>query len=58
MVENDIDITEEWKKPPEGFNDDHDDDEEDSTKFGVNCIDRFITSIGETKALGIIGTTV
>lgn len=33
MVENDSEITQEWKCPPEGFNDDNDDDEEDSTKY-------------------------
>lgn len=58
MVENDSEITQEWKCPPEGFNDDNDDDEEDSTKFGMNCIDRFIASVGEENALNVIGLTV
>lgn len=58
MVESDTDISDEWKRPKEGFNDDNEDDEEDSTKFGINCVDRFISSIGEKNALSVIGNTV
>lgn len=58
MVENDVEITEEWRKPAEGFNDDNEDDEEDSTKFGMNCIDRFISNIEQSTALKVIGNTV
>lgn len=57
MIGIDEDILDSWKSPPEGFKDDNE-TEEDSLKFGVSCIDKFISSIGHKETLSIIGSTV
>jgi hypothetical protein len=50
MLDIDEDVSEEWKKPSEGFNDDIDEDEEfETTRFGMNTVDRLISSIGEKQ---------
>ncbi len=50
MIEIDQKVQDEWKKPPEGFNEDIEEDEDfEATRFGMNAIDRLISSIGEKE---------
>ncbi|MDD2840637.1 MAG: hypothetical protein PHY80_06030 [Rickettsiales bacterium] len=48
MVEIENDISESWMCPPEGYNEDMEDDEDfETTRFGMGAIDRLIYSVGE-----------
>lgn len=59
MIEIDEDINEEWKQPPEGFNENLEEDADfETTRFGMNAIDRIIDSVGETETLPILSATV
>lgn len=57
MIDIDEDIEESWMKPAEGFQQDGD-EEEDHVAFGKNCVDRLVSSIGETIMLPLIGQLV
>ena len=57
MVEIGDEITEEWKVPSEGYNEDRDDKDFEKTRFGMKCIDRLIYSIGEEEILPILLAT-
>ena len=54
MVEIGDEITEEWKVPYEGYNEDLHDKDFKKTRFGMKCIDRLIYSIGEKEILPIL----
>ena len=59
MVEIDDEITEEWKNPPEGYNEDMEDDEDfETTRFGMGAIDRLIYVIGEEEMLPVLSATI
>lgn len=47
MVEIENEISESWMCPPEGYNEDMEDDEDfETTRFGMGAIDRLIYSVG------------
>ncbi len=59
MIEIDSDVTEEWKKPEEGYTDDMEDDEDfETTKFGMGAIDRIIFSVGDKEVLPILSEAI
>jgi len=59
MVEISDEITEEWKRPVEGYNEDMEDDEDfETTRFGMGAIDRLIYVIGEEEMLPILSSTI
>jgi len=60
MVSIDTEIDEDWIKPPEGFKDDHENGEveNDEVHFGMQGVDRLISSIGEKVMLPILGSVV
>lgn len=59
MIEIDDEITNEWKKPAEGFNEDLEEDADfETTRFGMNAIDRIIDSVGDSETLPILSATV
>ncbi|EAR88916.3 importin protein (macronuclear) [Tetrahymena thermophila SB210] len=59
MIEIDEEITDEWKKPAEGFNEDIEEDADfETTRFGMNAIDRIIDSVGDAETLPILSATV
>jgi hypothetical protein len=44
-IENEVSLT--WMTPPEGYNEDMEDDEDfETTRFGMGAIDRLIYTIG------------
>lgn len=48
MIEIESEITDEWKRPAEGYCDDMEDDEDfETTRFGMGAVDRLIASVGE-----------
>lgn len=59
MIEIDENITDEWKKPQQGYNDDMEDDEDfETTRFGMGAIDRIIYSVGDKQVLPILSDTI
>ena len=60
MVSIESEIDEDWIKPPEGFKDDHENGEveNDEVHFGMQGVDRLISSIGEKIMLPILGSVV
>ncbi|EGR31191.1 hypothetical protein IMG5_116170 [Ichthyophthirius multifiliis] len=59
MIEIDQEVTDEWKQPPEGFNEDIEEDADfETTRFGMNAIDRIIDSVGDKETLPILSQTV
>ena len=60
MVSIESEIDEDWIKPPEGFKDDHENGEveNDEVHFGMQGVDRLISSIGEKVMLPILGSVV
>lgn len=45
--------------PPEGYNEDmEDDDDFETTRFGMGAIDRLIYSVGEQEIMGILSETI
>lgn len=59
MIEISEEITEAWMKPDEGYNDDMEDDEDfETTRFGMGAIDRLIYTIGEEELLPILSATI
>lgn len=59
MIDISDDITDEWKAPPPGYNEDMEDDEDfETTRFGMGAIDRLIYVIGEEELLPILSATI
>ena len=59
MTEIDDEITDEWKHPAEGFNEDIEEDADfETTRFGMNAIDRIIDCIGDKEVLPVLSSTV
>lgn len=48
MIEIDEEITDEWKRPAEGYSEDFEEgDDFETTNFGMTSVDRLIASVGE-----------
>jgi len=59
MMEVDDEVDEEWKSPPDGFNDDlEEDDDQRLIKMGMDFIDRLITHIGKEYMLKFLSEVV
>lgn len=59
MIEINPEVSEEWKKPEEGYTDDMEDDEDfETTKFGMGAIDRIIFSVGDKEVLPILSEAI
>ncbi len=59
MININNEISNEWANPPEGYNDDNQDDEDQEiTNYGMNSIDRLISSIGENELFPVISKIV
>jgi hypothetical protein len=59
MVEIGDELPEDWQKPPEGYNEEMEDDEDfETTRFGMGAIDRLIYAIGEDEVLPILSATI
>ncbi|CAD8204866.1 unnamed protein product [Paramecium octaurelia] len=59
MIQISQTVTEEWMKPAEGFNDDIQQDEDcETTRFGMSSIDRLIESIGDKEMLPVLSPIV
>lgn len=59
MMDIDNDVDEDWKSPPDGFNDDlEEDDDQKLVKLGMDYIDRLITHIGKDFMLKFLSQTV
>lgn len=59
MIQISEDISDSWKQPPEGFNDDiEQDDDCETIRFGMSSIDRLIESLGEKEMLPILSSLV
>ncbi|CAD8079878.1 unnamed protein product [Paramecium primaurelia] len=59
MIQISSTITDEWMKPPEGFNDDIEQDEDcETTRFGMSSIDRLIESLGKKEMLPLLNPIV
>lgn len=60
MIQIDEDIDPEWANPKEGFSDEKENGEVDTDEisFGIQCVDRLISSIGEKVMLPILGELV
>ncbi|CAK69294.1 unnamed protein product (macronuclear) [Paramecium tetraurelia] len=59
MIQISSTITDEWMKPPEGFNDDIEQDEDcETTRFGMSSIDRLIESLGRKEMLPLLNPIV
>ena len=52
MMDVEDEVTEQWKSPPDGFNDDlEEDDDQKIIKMGMDLIDRLILNIGKDTML-------
>merc|ERR1712226_1537446 len=52
MVEIEDEILDEWKNPPDGFNEENEEeDDQKIIKFCMNCIDRLIAHVGSKVML-------
>ena len=59
MIEIDEQICEQWKRPPEGFNEDVEDGPDfETTRFGMNAIDRVIDYVGHKTTLPVLSRLV
>lgn len=59
MIDISLDVDDDWKRPPEGFNEDIEEDEDfETTRFGMNAIDRLISCIGDKEMLPNLSFTV
>ena len=59
MVHIDNEITNEWETPKEGFSDNFDEDEDyEISRFGMNSIDKLISSIGKIETLPLLSVTI
>lgn len=52
MIEIELEIDDEWKQPPEGFNEDIEDDADfETVRFGMESFDRLLESVGDKEIL-------
>lgn len=59
MIDIDDEVTEEWKSPKEGFNEDIEEDEDfETTRFGMSSVDRLISSVGDKEMLPILAVAI
>ncbi|CAK67710.1 unnamed protein product (macronuclear) [Paramecium tetraurelia] len=59
MIQISSTISDEWKRPPEGFNDNLEQDEDqETTNFGMSSIDRLIESQGKKEMLPVLNPIV
>lgn len=59
MIDIDQDVDEDWKKPEEGFNEDFEEDPDfEVVRFGMNSIDRLISSVGDQEMLPTLSASV
>jgi hypothetical protein len=55
MVEIDDTIEESWSFPPEGYNDDIEEDSDlEMVRFGMSAVDRLISAIGQKILLPVL----
>ena len=55
MVEIDDNIEESWSFPPEGYNDDIEEDSDlEMVRFGMSAVDRLISAIGQKVLLPVL----
>jgi hypothetical protein len=59
MIQISDSVSDVWMRPPEGFNDDiEQDDDLETMRFGMSSIDRLIDCIGEKIMLPILSSIV
>jgi len=59
MIEIDKEVDPEWIRPAEGFNEDMEEDSDlEVVRFGMNGIDRLISSVGEKVLLPALSQLV
>lgn len=59
MIDIDQEITQEWNSPPEGYNDDIQEDADlEVVRFGMSAVDRLISTIGQKILLPILSNIV
>lgn len=59
MIEIEDEIEDEWKSPPDGFNDDIEDcDDQKTIKLGMDFIDRLILIVGEEKMIPFLSNYI
>jgi hypothetical protein len=56
MIDIDSEVTDSWRTPEEGYTDDDDDFE--TTKFGMNSIDRLICAVGDKEVLPLLSASI
>lgn len=56
MVNIDDEVDEEWQNPKEGFSDEKESGEVDTDEisFGIQCVDRLMSSLGEKVMLPLL----
>jgi hypothetical protein len=59
-VEIDVEISPQWEKPQEGYNDEGDcgDQDQEVIRFGMQGIDRLISALGEQLMLPTLSALV
>lgn len=59
MIDIDSEVTAEWSNPPDGFNEENEEeDDQKIIKFGINCIDRLIAHVGSAHMLKFLSEMV
>ena len=60
MVQIDTEIDSDWANPKEGYTDENENGEVDSDEisFGIQAVDRLMSSIGEKVMLPVLGIIV
>ena len=59
MIDIEKEVTKDWEKPEEGFNDDVDEEADlEAVRFGMNGIDRLISTIGQKDMLSTLSKLV
>lgn len=59
MIQIENTVPEEWKNPPEGYNEDSEEKGDfETTQFGMDAIDRLIAAVGEQELLPLLSMTV
>lgn len=59
MVDIDETIAQEWNSPPEGYNDDIQEDSDlEMVRFGMSAVDRLISAIGQKVLLPVLSQIV
>ena len=59
MIDIEPEINDRWKSPEEGYSEDMEDDENfETTRFGMNAIDRIILSVGDKEVLSLLSNSI